>query len=134
MIIDSSVIVAIATREPERDRFEEIMVDSSIRRMSAGTWIELSAVAVRRRLMSGERLESVLDTHTIVIEPVSAEQARIGHAAYRKFGIGSGHKAKLNFGDCFSYALAKATGEPLLFKGDDFVHTDVVKAMEQEWI
>lgn len=129
MIVDSSVIVAIATREPERNRFEEIMVDAPIRRISAGTWIELSAVVVRRRLMTGEWLASVLDTHTIVIEPVSAEQARIGHAAYREFGIGSGHPARLNFGDCFSYALARATGELLLFKGDDFVHTDVLKAM-----
>lgn len=132
MIIDSSVIVAIAIREPERDWFEQVMVNAPIRRMSAGTWMELSAVAARRRLMSAEWLENVLGTHAIVIEPVSGDQARIGHAAYRRFGIGSGHQAGLNFGDCFSYALAKAMGEPLLFKGDDFTHTDVLKVIENE--
>ena len=61
----------------------------------------------------------------IVIEPVTAGQARIARDAYRDFGKGSGHAAGLNFGDCFAYALAKATGEPLLFKGDDFSRTDV---------
>ncbi|HVN63204.1 MAG TPA: type II toxin-antitoxin system VapC family toxin [Candidatus Binataceae bacterium] len=61
----------------------------------------------------------------IAIEPVTAAQARIARAAYRDFGKGSGHPARLNFGDCFAYALAKAVGEPLLFKGGDFAHTDV---------
>ena len=61
----------------------------------------------------------------IVIDPVTEEQARIARAAYRDFGKGSGHPAKLNFGDCFAYALAKVSGEPLLFKGADFTHTDI---------
>jgi len=64
----------------------------------------------------------------IVIEPVTEEQARIAREAYRDFGKGSGHPAKLNFGDCFAYALAKALGESLLFKGHDFLHTDVIAA------
>ena len=126
MIIDSSVIVALALKEPEQRRFTEAMLDASVRRMSAGTWIELSAVAVRRGVIKAEWLDLLLDSHAIVIEPVTLEQAFIGHMAYRRFGLGTGHKAKLNFGDCFTYALAKVTGEPLLFKGDDFGHTDVV--------
>lgn len=130
MIIDSSVIVAIALREAERPMFEERMADAPVGRISAGTWIELSAVAVRRRIMRPDWLAEVPDTHTIIIEPVTVEQAHIGQEAYRRYGIGSGHKARLNFGDCFSYALAKATGEPLLFKGDDFIHTDVLRAVD----
>lgn len=62
----------------------------------------------------------------MVIEPVTEEQARIAREAYRDFGKGSGHPAQLNFGDCFAYALAKATGEALLFKGGDFTHTDIM--------
>lgn len=65
----------------------------------------------------------------IAIEPVSAAQAHIARQAYRDFGRGSGHLARLNFGDCFAYALARASGEPLLFKGDDFQHTDIVSAL-----
>ena len=64
----------------------------------------------------------------IVVEPVTREQAEIARAAYRDFGEGSGHPAGLNFGDCFAYALAKSTREPLLFKRDDFSHTDVAIA------
>jgi ribonuclease VapC len=66
----------------------------------------------------------------VVIEPVTEEQARIARAAYRDYGRGSRHPARLNFGDCFAYALARATGEPLLFKGGDFVHTDIKPALE----
>lgn len=129
MIVDSSVIVAIALREPEREIFESLLAAAGQRRMSSGTWIELSAVAVRSRLISAKWLDTMLERFRIVLEPVSTEQAEIGHRAYREFGLGSGHRARLNFGDCFSYALAKATGEPLLFKGDDFAHTDVLKAI-----
>lgn len=64
----------------------------------------------------------------LVFEPVTEVRARIARAAYRDFGIGSGHPAQLNFGDCFAYALARAVGEPLLFKGDDFTHTGVTPA------
>lgn len=129
MIIDSSVIVAVALNEPERAAFETCMAAADIRRMSSGTWIELSAVAVRSRLISSTWLDTMLERFRITLEAVSIEQAAIGHQAYREFGQGSGHPAKLNFGDCFAYALAKAMGEPLLFKGDDFTHTDVQQAI-----
>jgi ribonuclease VapC len=74
-------------------------------------------------------LDDLLRTAPIAIEPVSVEQAGIAREAYRDFGKGSGHWARLNFGDCFAYALAKSAGEPLLFKGNDFHHTDVTDAM-----
>lgn len=77
---------------------------------------------------ASRRLDDFLRAAASAIEPVSEEQARIGRDAYRDFGKGSGHPAQLNFGDCFAYALAKVTGEPLLFKGSDFGHTDVTLA------
>jgi ribonuclease VapC len=74
-------------------------------------------------------LDDLLENSKIMIEPVTAEQARIARQAYREFGKGSGHRAGLNFGDCFAYALARVKREPLLYKGDDFVHTDVRSAV-----
>jgi ribonuclease VapC len=73
--------------------------------------------------------DQMIETGAITLEPVTIEQGRIAAEAHRRYGRGSGHPARLNFGDCFSYALAKATGEPLLFKGDDFGHTDVATAV-----
>lgn len=129
MIIDTSVIVCLLQDEPERERFESEMIAAPHRLMAAGNWVELAAVAVRKKLATQERLGRLIENQRIEIAPVTAEQAAIGHAAYFEFGIGSGHPAKLNFGDCFAYALAKATGEPLLFKGDDFIHTDIEPAI-----
>ena len=77
------------------------------------------------------RLDDLLREAQIVIEPVTEAQARIARDAYRDYGRGSGHPARLNFGDCFAYALARETGERLLFKGDDFAHTDVTPAIER---
>lgn len=91
--------------------------------MSAGAWIELGAVTSDEPVLRAE-LALLMSTFAIGIEPVSIAQAQIGHDAYRDFGKGH-HRARLNFGDCFTYALGKATGEPLLFKGDDFNHTDL---------
>jgi len=79
----------------------------------------------KRDPVRSARLDELLSRSDVEIVDVTAEQAHIARAAYRDFGRGSGHPARLNFGDCFSYALARATGEPLLFKGDDFVHTDL---------
>lgn len=128
MIVDSSAIVAIARDEPERQRFIQLMADAEHCRMSAGTFIELSVVAIRKRSFTLEWLDRVVVTYRLSIEPVTAEQARTGQSAYQRYGTGSQHAAKLNFGDCFAYALAKAMGEPLLFKGNDFSKTDVVPA------
>jgi ribonuclease VapC len=90
----------------------------------------LSAVITRRRLAGAAALLAQLAAETAIeIVAVTPAQAAIGHRAYCEYGIGSGHRARLNFGDCFAYALAKERGEPLLYKGDDFVHTDVVAAL-----
>jgi ribonuclease VapC len=80
--------------------------------------------------VASRRFEDLLKKFCIVIEPVTGSQARIAREAYRDFGKGSGHKAGLNFGDCFAYALARETGEPLLYKGNDFIHTGIASALK----
>jgi len=129
MIIDTSAIVAILRQEPEARRFAEAIEAAPVRRISATTYVEIGAVIDGARDPVASRLvDELLAKAGIIIEPVTAAQARIAREAYRDFGKGSGHAAGLNFGDCFAYALAKATGEPLLFKGDDFSHTDMTAA------
>ncbi len=125
MIIDTSAIVAILRQEPEARRFAEAIEAASARRISAATYVEIGAVIDGGRDPVASRLvDEFIATAGIVVEPVTVAQAMIAREAYRDFGKGSGHAAGLNFGDCFAYALAKVTGEPLLFKGDDFSHTD----------
>lgn len=129
MIVDTSALVAIALDEPERHDFQELIVDSTTARLSAANLVELFIVVDRHSNRSvSDRIDTLLGALGLVIEPVTAEQARIAREAYRLFGRGNGHPARLNYGDCFAYALARALGEPLLFKGDDFIHTDVVAA------
>jgi ribonuclease VapC len=129
MIIDTSAIIAILREEDEARRFAEAIEAASVRRISAATYVEIGAVIDGARDPVASRLvDELLATAGIVIEPVTAAQARVARDAYRDFGKGSGHAAGLNFGDCFAYALATATGEPLLFKGDDFSRTDVAVA------
>ena len=129
MIIDTSALVAILRNEPDAERYAASIERARTRRISAATYVELGAVidGARDPVVS-RRLDELLDAASIVIERVTAEQARMAREAYRDFGRGSGHAANLNFGDCFAYALAKAIGEPLLFKGDDFSKTDVAVA------
>jgi ribonuclease VapC len=79
--------------------------------------------------IASRRFDELFKEASISVESVTLDQARIAREAYRDFGKGSGHLAKLNFGDCFAYALAKATGEPLLFEGDDFTHTDITSVL-----
>jgi ribonuclease VapC len=132
MIVDTSALLAIAWDEPERARFEDAIEMTPVRRISAASVLEGAIVMVRRsgrgtatRVLA--RLHELLEELSLEIEPVSAGQVRIAEAAYLKFGKGM-HPAGLNFGDCFAYALAKETGEPILFKGDDFAQTDLVRA------
>lgn len=125
MIVDTSAVMAILLREPELDEFIRTLNIAPSRSMSAGSWIELTIVIERRRDPALFTVrDKLLQVMPITVLPVSVEQARIGADAYRKYGRGN-HPARLNFGDCFAYALAKETGEPLLFKGDDFIHTDI---------
>ena len=129
MIIDTSALSAILRDEPEARHFAEAIEAATERRISAATDIELAAVIDGGRDLIASRLvDELLDAARVVIEPVTEAQAWIAREAYRDFGKGSGHAAGLNFGDCIAYALARATGESLLYKGDDFSRTDVVAA------
>ena len=129
MIVDTSAILAILLEEPEAERFLSALEIAPAPRMSAGARIELESVSTRRfRGALDGVIELFLSEFQLLVVPVTGDQALIGRDAYRRYGIGTGHPARLNFGDCFSYALAKAVGEPLLFRGDDFIHTDVRNA------
>jgi len=130
MIIDSSALVAVVRGEPEADRFFRTLSDRrEPKRMSAANYLEAAIVIDGARSpIASRRFDEAVAAAGIVVEPVTLEQAEIARAAYRDFGRGSGHAAGLNVGDCFAYALAKSMREPLLFKGDDFSHTDVAIA------
>ena len=128
MIVDTSAVIAILFAEPERDCYIETLLHATTRAMSAGNLIELTAVLTRSARGSVEAANDILAKLAIEIEPVTIAQARIGQAAYNRYGRGTGHKADLNYGDCFAYALAKELGRPLLFKGDDFAATDIAVA------
>ncbi|MEV5738903.1 type II toxin-antitoxin system VapC family toxin [Microbispora rosea] len=130
MIIDTSAIIAIINGEPDAIDLARAIRDAPTRRISAGTYVELAAVVERARDPAASRLlDDLLARMRVQIMPVTPEQARTARRAYWDYGRGSGHKAGLNFGDCFSYALARECREPLLFKGDDFTHTDVTPAL-----
>ena len=128
MVIDTSAIVAIALNEPEEPSFEQRIADDPIRLISAATVLE-AAMVLETRLgeAGGSELDLWLSKAGVEIFAVEAEHADQAHRAWRRFGKGR-HPAGLNFGDCFSYAVAALTGEPLLFKGDDFVRTDIKAA------
>jgi ribonuclease VapC len=129
MIVDSSALLAILLTEPESEVFGEAIVAASAPRISAPTFVEVSIVLETRTGAQGVLLwESMLRESRMTIEPFTVEHAFLARQAFSDYGKGR-HPAGLNFGDCFSYALAKATGEPLLFKGDDFRKTDVIAAL-----
>ncbi len=130
MIIDSSALMAIVNDEPGADRLLRVAAGSTCR-MSVASRLEVSIVADSRSAGHGERLDQIIDALEIEIAPVSVRQGEVARVAHRRYGRGSGSPARLNFGDCFAYALATALDEPLLFKGDDFIHTDVTPALEQ---
>jgi ribonuclease VapC len=130
MIIDASAIVAILRNEPEAGSCANAIAGTTSRRVSAVNYVEAAVVIDGSRdPVASRRFDDLFREAQLVIEPVTESQARIAREAYRDFGKGSGHPAGLNFGDCFAYALAKATGEPILFKGDDFRRTDLTSAL-----
>lgn len=125
MVIDSSAVVAILQEEPETADFLALIEMTPTRLMSAANYLEAAIVIEDRFGYDGIRdLKLFLAEAGIEIEPVTFDQAETAREAYRTYGRGN-HPAGLNYGDCFAYALAKAAGEPLLFKGDDFVRTDL---------
>ena len=131
MILDTSAVIAILADEAEGHHFREVISSADRVRISAAGYLEAAIVLDNRS--AGPGLSPDLDLFVswarASIEPISSAQARIARRAYREYGRGSGHPARLNFGDCFSYALSKDTGEPLLFKGEDFSRTDLVPAI-----
>jgi ribonuclease VapC len=125
VILDTSALIAIFFEEPEAEAFSQLILDAEICRISVVTHLEVSMVLERQAKSADARdLDVFLRSAAVVVEPVTLEQGVLARQAFYDFGRGR-HRAKLNFGDCFSYALAKAMDEPLLFKGNDFSLTDV---------
>jgi ribonuclease VapC len=125
VILDSSAIIAVLRNEPEAFDFAKAIESAAKRRVSAVNYVE-SAIVIDggKDAIASRRFDDFFRVARIDVETVTPRQAEIARAAYRDFGKGR-HQAGLNFGDCFAYALAKELEEPLLFKGDDFRHTDI---------
>ncbi len=129
MVVDTSVIMAILQAEPEADDFSEAIRGATVRLISAVSILESGMVAQsRKRDLGARELDDLLRVANLTIVPFDAEQARVAIEGFRNFGKGN-HPAGLNFGDCASYALARVSGEPLLFKGKDFARTDVAAVL-----
>ena len=125
MIVDSSALIAILRNEPDASAIAEALQEAPFRHISAVTYVEAAVVADNdRNPLLSRRFDNLIRDAQVSVEPVTPRQAEIARQAYRDFGKGR-HKAGLNFGDCFAYALAKEMDEPLLFKGTDFARTDV---------
>jgi len=130
VIVDTSAIVAILREEPEARSFSTKLHMERPTCMSAANYLEAGIVidGADDAVVSA-RLDIVLDRLSVEILPVTPSQAKLARQAYRDFGRGSGHPAKLNFGDCFAYALAMERGEALLYKGDDFAHAGMARVV-----
>jgi ribonuclease VapC len=125
MVLDTSALLAILQDEPERRRFNEAIEVANSRLVSVASFVELSIVLEARYGAEGVRqLDRFLEHAGVEMVPVDENQGRVARQAFARFGKGH-HAAGLNFGDCFSYALARSLDEPLLYKGDDFSRTDV---------
>jgi len=126
MIVDSSAVLAILFAEPDAEGYARAIAGVPACRMSVVNWLE-AAVRIDRmgQPAASDAFDEFLHLSGIELVPVDVEQARIAREAYSRYGRGTGHAAGLNFGDCFAYALARRSGESLLFKGNDFPHTDV---------
>lgn len=130
MIVDSSAIIAMLRAEPEAEAFAASVLGEGNAAISAANYLESAIVIDRDRdAVVSARLDALLQKLAIEVAPVTASQARLARQAYRDFGRGSGHPAKLNFGDCFAYALATERADTLLYKGDDFAHAGLARAV-----
>ena len=130
IVLDTSAIIAIIKQEPERERFRNVIIRTRVALVSAGTCIELAAVAGRSETLGAE-VKAFFKHPSIRIEPVTASQAAMAADAFRAWGKGH-HPAALNLGDMFAYLLARERNLPLLFKGNDFARTDVRNALPEE--
>jgi ribonuclease VapC len=128
VVVDASALVAILRLEPERDIFTKLILRAPVRLMSPVNWLEASIRAGRAGSRDMEALEAFVSASEIEIVPVDHFQMRVAHMAWRDFGKGR-HPARLNLGDCSAYALAKQSGQPLLYKGNDFSRTDIKSAL-----
>jgi ribonuclease VapC len=129
MIVDTSALIAILYLEDEADTFVRAIHAAPVCRLSVANQVELAIVVEAQVGAEGSRqADSFLRRAGILIEPVTLEHGAIARQAFLDFGKGR-HPARLNFGDCFAYALARASGEPLLFKGQDFARTDIASAI-----
>jgi ribonuclease VapC len=125
MIVDTSALLAILYQEEDAEWFVSAIVTAPVRRMSAANFLEAAInIDAHGDAEASRQLDTFIRQAEIEIASITLEQAQIARQAYRDFGKGR-HKAGLNFGDCFAYALARSTGEPLLFKGNDFANTDI---------
>jgi ribonuclease VapC len=131
MIVDTSAIIAILQVEEDYRELGKAIIDcAGSRKISSASYLEASIIVDRNASSDvAAQLDVLIEQMEIEITPFTAAQSRIARAAYAQYGKGSGHPAQLNFGDCFAYALAKDSGEELLFKGTDFSQTDVVAAL-----
>jgi ribonuclease VapC len=131
VIVDTSAVIAILFGEPERADSLRAIAAADRPRMSAASYVECGIVidSLTDPVLS-VRLDQLLEELRIEIEPVTAGQARLARDAARQYGRGSGRPARLNYGDCFSYAAARSLGRPLLFTGDDFSQTDLRSALD----
>lgn len=130
MMVDTSALIAVLRDERDAMSYAKAIAGAAVRRISAVNYVETAAIIdASRDPIASRRFDDLLREANFVIEPVTEAQARLAREAYRDFGRGSRHPARLNFGDCFAYALAKAMNEPLLFKGDDLGCTDITPAL-----
>jgi ribonuclease VapC len=128
MVIDTSALVAIMQEESGAEGFLRQIAVAGMRRVSAAALLETAIVLeARSGEKAGDDLDLFLARAKVEIEPVTEEQVQVARKAWRRYGKGTGHAARLNFGDCFSYALAHCLGEELLYKGKDFDQTDVAR-------
>jgi ribonuclease VapC len=126
MVIDSSALIALLLGEPEADGFVAVIAGTSNRLVSAASYLETAIVMLARSGPDAQdKVDRLLAELSITVVPFTSDQAMLGTTAYRQYGRGNGHSAGLNFGDCFTDGLAKLTGEPVLFKGNDFSLTDI---------
>ncbi len=130
MIVDTSALIAVLGNGPERAAFVKAILEADQATISAANHLETALVVdgIRDPVLA-RRLDELIDRLGIGVAAVTPQHVQVARDAYRDFGRGSGHLARLNFGDCFSYALASSTGQPLLFKGQDFAHTDLRPAV-----
>ena len=129
MILDTSAVISILSKEPDAETFIQAISHAKQLRISTGSFIELGIV-IQSQFPAEvlQQCDSLLRCANVQIEPVTVEQAYIARQAFHDYGKGR-HPAGLNYGDCFAYALAKFSGEPLLFKGDDFRKTDITSVL-----